>query len=83
LNLAPIPASQIDSSLFNSFDIRATKAFRIHEHQSVEVIGQVFNLFGHLNLTGGNTGRADSANFGRILSAGNLQQAEFATRFVF
>ncbi len=83
LNLAPIPASQIDSSRFNSFDIRATKSFRIREHQSVQFIGQVFNLFGHLNLTGGTTGRADSANFGRILSAGNLQQAEFAMRFAF
>jgi len=35
------------------------------------------------NLTGGTTGAGNSANFGKILGASNLQQAELAGRFVF
>jgi hypothetical protein len=81
--LAPLLASQIDSSRFNSFDLKLTRAFALHEHGKVEVIGQAFNLFGVTNLTGGNTGSASSVNFGRILGASNLQQAELAARFVF
>jgi hypothetical protein len=83
LNLAPFTSGQIDSSRFNSFDIRASRTFHIKESMKVEAIGQVFNLFGTTNLTGGNTTRADTANFGKILNASNLQQAELAVRFVF
>ena len=83
LGLAPFTTSPIDSSLFNSLDVRASKSIFTRNERRVEVIGQVFNLLGHLNLTGGNTTRADSANFGKILSASNLQQAELAVRFVF
>jgi hypothetical protein len=83
LGLAPFTSSQIDSSRFNSFDVRASRPIFVRNEKRVEVIGQVFNLFGHLNLTGGNTTRADSANFGKILSASNLQQAELAVRLVF
>src|SRR5579863_3003622 len=37
---------------------------------------------GSLDLTGAQTTRADSANFGKILGASNLQQAELALRIV-
>ena len=83
LNLAPIPASQIDSSLVSSLDVRASRPIFVRNEKRLEVIGQVFNVLGHLNLNAGNTSRADSSNFGKILGASNLQQAEFAARFVF
>lgn len=83
LNLPAVTSSQIDSSRFNSLDIRASRPIFTHNDKRIDVIGQVFNLFGVTNLTGGNTTRADSANFGKILSASNLQQAELAVRIVF
>ena len=81
--LAPISASQIDSSRFNSFDFLISRAFVIREQRRIELKGQVFNLFGTENLTGGSTSSASSPNFGRILGASNLQQAELAIRIVF
>lgn len=83
LGLAAIPASQIDSSRFNSFDILVSRAFLVKEQRRLEAKAQLFNLFGTQNLAGGNTTSAVSANFGRILAAGNLQQAELAVRLVF
>lgn len=78
LNLATIPASQIDSSRFNSLDLKVSRSFFVHEQRRVDLIGQIFNTLGVTNLTGGTTTRADSANFGRILGASNMQQAELA-----
>ncbi len=88
LNLAPINASQIQSSRFNSFDLKLSRSFFVHEQRRLEVIGQAFNLFGVTNLGADanhtiNTGAANSPSFGQILAAGNLQQAELAARFVF
>jgi hypothetical protein len=81
--LAPLPVSQIDSSRFNSFDIVVSRPLYIRESFRIEAKGQAFNLFGVTNLTGGNTTSASSANFGRILNASNLQQAELAIRVAF
>jgi Carboxypeptidase regulatory-like domain/TonB dependent receptor len=80
-----------DSSKFNSFDIRASRPLFQRERKKLEIIGQVFNLFGTTNLasssgqvsTGGNQTRVNSPNFGKILGANNLQQAEIAVRFAF
>jgi hypothetical protein len=88
LGLAPVPASQIDSSRFNSLDLKLSRAFFVREQRRLELIGQAFNLFGVTNLGAdgnhtGTTGAANSPNFGKILAAGNLQQAELAARFVF
>ena len=88
LNLAPISASQIQSSRFNSFDLKLSRSFFVREQRRIEVIGQAFNLFGVTNLGADanhtiNTGAANSPSFGQILAAGNLQQAELAARFVF
>ncbi len=83
LGLASIPASQINSSTFNSFDILVTRAFLLGGERRIELKGQIFNLFGTTNLIGGNTSIASSGNFGEILNASNLQQAELAVRFVF
>ncbi len=83
LGLSAIASSAIDSSHFNSLDVRAERPILAREHLHIDAIGQVFNVFGTTNLTGGNTTRADSANFGKILNALNLQQAELALRIKF
>ncbi len=88
LNLAPITASQIQSSRYDSFDLKLSRSFFVHEQRRLEAIGQAFNLFGVTNLGADanhtiNTGAANSPSFGQILAAGNLQQAELAVRFVF
>jgi hypothetical protein len=62
-------ASQIDSSRFNSFDVRLAREFVITQERRIELIGQIFNLFGTENFsssTGGNLTNATSARFGRI-----------------
>ncbi len=81
LGLAPI--ASIDSSRFNSVDIRASRAFFVKGERRIEAIGQVFNLFGTENLSGSNVSIANSSTFGKINGASNLQQAELAVRFVF
>jgi hypothetical protein len=81
--LAPLPASQIDSSRFYSFDILVSRPIYVRDTFRVEAKGQAFNLFGTTNLIRGTTTSASSPNFGKILSASNLQQAELALRFVF
>lgn len=83
LNLAAIPASQIDSSSFNSFDLKLSRPIYTKKEMRIDVVGQAFNLFGRTNLTGGNNTSATSAGFGQILGASNLQQAELAVRFSF
>ncbi len=55
----------------------------MRNERRIEAIGQAFNLFGVTNLIRGTTTSASSANFGRILNASNLQQAELAVRIVF
>jgi len=78
LHLAPIAASQIDSSRVNDLDLKVSRSIFVRDQRRIDLVGQVFNVFGTTNLTGGTTTRADSANFGRILGASNLQQAELA-----
>ena len=84
--LAAIDASQIDSNRYNSLDVRATRTFLLGGTKKVELIGQVFNLAGTDNLlasggVGGYVSNALSDSFGKVLAAGNRQQAEFAVRF--
>ncbi|MBZ5621356.1 MAG: carboxypeptidase regulatory-like domain-containing protein [Acidobacteriia bacterium] len=81
--LPAIPASQIDGSRFNSFDLVISRPIYVREHRRIELKGQAFNLFGVTNLSGGPTSSASSANFGKILGASNLQQAELAVRIAF
>jgi hypothetical protein len=81
----PIAGDQIDSNRYNSLDVRATRTFRLSGTKKLEVIGQVFNLIGSNNLlasggVGGYVTNALSDSFGKILLAGNKQQAEFAVR---
>ena len=50
--LGPISASQIQSTRLNQFDIRVSKTFSLRESVRLQVIGQVFDLFGTNNLGG-------------------------------
>jgi hypothetical protein len=91
LGLSPITLSMINTNPYDSFDLRLSRRFGAKDkgQRYIEVIAQVFNLFGHENLLGvsaGTTGYVTSAaspGFGTIGSASNLQQAELAARFVF
>jgi hypothetical protein len=84
---APIPASQIEGSDFNRVDIRASRTFALPSGTSVEVLAQVFNLFGRDNLIGGTGGafqnNALSDSFGRYTVAGARQEMEIGLRFRF
>ena len=90
LGLAPVTASMIDRNPYDSFDIHLSRRFNLTQSRYLEGIVQVFNLFGHENLQGVAAGlsgyvnsAASSTGFGTLTSAGNLQQAELAARFVF
>jgi Carboxypeptidase regulatory-like domain/TonB dependent receptor-like, beta-barrel len=80
-----IPESQIDSSRFNSVDVRASRQFPVAAFR-LEVIGQVFNVFNTKNLlqpfTSPQVTNALSDSFGRILTARAGTQAELALRVI-
>ena len=79
--LAPIPASHIQRSDFDSLDIRASKSFALSTGATLELIAQVFNVLGRDNLNAsGRVVNALSNSFGQIQSAGPRQQAELAVR---
>jgi hypothetical protein len=85
-NLGPIAASQIDSNRANTFDLRVSRAFRFGGDRRVELVGQVFNLFGTDNLGPAGiawTTNALSDSFGRILAAKARQQGELAVTIRF
>lgn len=91
----PITASQLDSNDYNAIDMRVNKAFTLGGHRRIELIAQVFNVFGRDNLAasggaGGQNGvppgwtlNVRSSSFGRINQAYNRQQAELAVRVGF
>ena len=84
--LAPIAAAQIDSTRYNRFDIRVAKSVALGTGRRVELIGQVFNVFGTDNLGGIGTTYVTNAlsdSFGKVLTALPRQQGELALRFVF
>ncbi len=86
-NLAPIPASQLESSNFNRFDVRVSRALTISPGRSVELVAQVFNVFGRDNLIGGTGGafvnNALSSSFGRYTVAAPRREAEVGIQFKF
>lgn len=94
LGLSPLASSNIDSSRYNSVDIKLSRSFALKsERRRIELGLQVFDLFGTENLgvpsgqmtAGGNMTAANSPNFGRIVGVLNncYQQAELSARFVF
>jgi outer membrane receptor protein involved in Fe transport len=83
--LSPISTSQLNSNRYNSLDVRLTRAFKLTDSSKLELVAQIFNLLGTDNLlasggVGGYVNNALSDSFGKILLAGNRQQAEFALR---
>jgi len=85
--LGPVSASQFDSNRYNSLDARVSKAIQLGERRKLELIAQVFNVFGTDNLlppgAGGYVDNALSDAFGKILSAQPRQQGEIAIRYAF
>jgi hypothetical protein len=85
--LGPITASRFDSNRYNSLDLRVSKAIQLGDRRKVELIGQLFNVFGIDNLlppgSGGYVDNALSDSFGKILSAQPRQQGEIAIRYAF
>jgi hypothetical protein len=86
-NLAPIPASQLQDSAYNRFDFRLSRTIGIRTGQSVELVAQVFNVFGHDNLVGGTGGTfinsSLSNSFGRYTIAAPRQEMEVGVQFKF
>ena len=82
--LTAINPSTIQNSNYNSFDFRLLESIRLGESRRLELYGQAFNLFGHVNYTNSTiTTTVTSATFGRASAASNLQQGELAARFIF
>jgi hypothetical protein len=79
--LGPIVASQIDTNAYQGLDMRVSKSFPLGGNRKLELIGQVFNVFGTDNLQADWVTNALSNAFGRSLQAFNRQQAELAMRF--
>jgi hypothetical protein len=83
---AAISANQIDSSRFNSIDLRISKKFSLGGSRRIEALVQVFNLFNATNLlapfTSGQVTNALSDSFGRILTAKPGTQAELGARVI-
>ncbi len=82
----PIAASQISKNDYNRVDARLSKAFTLSGKRRLEVIGQVFNLFGRDNLGGVGSSfqsNALSDSFGQLLTAQYRQQTEIALRMTF
>jgi hypothetical protein len=86
-NLAPIPASQLQSSAYNRADVRVSRNFAINGARSVELSLQVLNIFGHDNHVGGTGGvfinNALSNQYGTYTVTGARQEAEVGLRFKF
>lgn len=80
--LAPIAEANIQSDNYNRMDLRVSKSFGLGERR-LEVIGQVFNVFGVTNRGGIGVSRQTNAlsnAFGQILGAQPRQQGELAIR---
>jgi len=82
---APIAESQLMTDEFQRFDVRLSKHVNVGGGRRLEVIAQVFNLFGTDNFGIGATPwqmNALSNAFGTISSVHPRQQGELAVRFV-
>jgi hypothetical protein len=82
---APITLTN-NSNAYNRVDARLSKTISLSGNRRLELIGQVFNLFGKNNLGGVGSSfqtNALSATFGQYTTAQYRQQAELAARIVF
>ncbi|MGD0909857.1 MAG: hypothetical protein ABSA96_19910, partial [Candidatus Acidiferrales bacterium] len=90
--LAAIPLSQIESNRYDQLDARISKDINIGERYKIEVIGQLFNVFGTNNFGGVGTSQITNASTGSGTSSGTFgtftaalprQQGELAVRILF
>lgn len=79
--LAAVSEEDIDSTAFQSFDLRASKTVTIKGAQRVELVAQLFNVFNTVNLSGIQT-NALATTFGAASRAAAGRQAELAIRFL-
>jgi hypothetical protein len=80
-----ISADQLATDEFNRFDVRVSKAFSLASNRRIDLIAQVFNLFGTDSYGIGAfpwTRNALSNSFGQINTVQPRQQGELALRFV-
>lgn len=82
LGLGAVDPSMLANGRYNDVDLRAARTFGLGESKQVDVIAQVFNLFGTYNYSGVST-NLRSASWGQPTGAGPLQQAELAVHFIF
>jgi hypothetical protein len=83
--LAPVTLIN-NTNDYNRVDVRASKAITLSGRRRVELIGQVFNLFGRTNLGGIGSSfntNALSNTFGQLTTAQPRQQGEIALRVTF
>jgi hypothetical protein len=81
---APIPESQLMTDEFQRLDMRVSKQLRFGGERRVELIAQVFNLFGTDSFGVGATPwqqNVTSNSFGTLNTVYPRQQAELAVRF--
>ena len=85
--LGPISLSQLVTDEYQTLDARISKAFVLASGQRIELVAQVFNLFGTNNLGGSGTSNyqqnSRSSAFGTISSVRPRQQGELAVRIRF
>jgi hypothetical protein len=79
--LGSVTADDIDSTRFQSFDLRASKTISLRATQRVELVGQLFNVFNTVNLSGIQTNSL-ATTFGTASRAAAGRQAELAVRFL-
>ena len=82
----PDHADVHNNNNYNRFDVRASKAINLSSNRRLELIAQVFNLFGRNNLGGIGSSfqtNALSNTFGQISTAQPRQQGEIAVRMTF
>ena len=82
----PLSEDQIATDGFNRFDVRASKAIPLGGSRRLDLIAQVFNVFGTDSLGGSGVNvyviNALSNSFGTINRVHPRQQGELAVRFV-
>jgi len=72
----------IDAPGIVNFDASLFKNFRISERQNLQFRSEFFNIFNHAQFDPPNT-VFGTANFGRILSAGDGRQLQLALKYLF
>ena len=70
LGLPTVPSNAQFSDSYNTFDLRLSKNFRVHEGVSVQALAEVFNLFNVTNILG--VSNTNYSGFNNVISATNF-----------